>query len=194
MVPLLKNNFEVISPTHKEYDITKIIDKIDCNLIINSVAYTKVQEAEENKLECFDINVRGTLNLLTAYPNVPFVYISTEYAYKPVNFYSLTKNFAEELVKRHLNFLIIRTLFKPKPYPWDVAFINQFTEGGYITDVAPRINEVIMNWSRKGKTIILVGDGRGRKTMFDLAKETRPDVRPNLTTDIKGVMIPTDYK
>jgi len=178
-------------PSHKKLDITKPIKPGKYDLIIHCAAYTKVELAEEERLKCFDVNVRGTLNLLNAYPNTPLVYISSEYASNPVNFYALTKYLAEELISHHSNFLIIRTLFKPRPWKYPKAFIDQWTQGDYVDVIAPLIEKEIKNWDRKGKTTIYVGTER--KTIYELAKQTRPDVGKMSIYDIKSVMLPEDY-
>lgn len=186
---------EADRPSHQELDITWKIKPKKYDLIVLAAAYTDVLKAETDKRNCFFANVNGVLHILEAYPATPIVYISTEYAYDPVNFYSQTKKMAEDLVKFMApNYLIIRTLFKAKPYPWEFAFTDQYTEGGYVDEVAPLIDKAIQEWDGKGKRMMHIGDGKGRKTMFELAKQTRDDVKGNLTTDIKGVKIPTDYK
>lgn len=178
-------------PSHVELDITKPVKTGKYSLVIHSAAYTKVPKAETDRLECFDVNVRGTLNLLEAYPTTPFVYISSEYAHNPVNFYSITKSLAEQLVTTHPNYLIIRTLFKPYPWPYEKAFTDQFTQGDYVQLIAPLIEKEIKEWDRKSKMIYV---GTGRKTIFDLAQRSRPDIRPMLLKDITNVKLPQDYQ
>ena len=181
---------EADRPSHLELDITKPIKTGEYDLIVHAAAYTDVQGAETDKRECFNVNVAGTLNLLLAYPNTPVVYISTEYAHKPVNFYSWTKKAAEELIQQQRNYLIIRTLFKATPWPFDKAFTDQFTGGDYVDVIAPMIDEAIMKWNRKGRNMIFVETGR--KTIYELAKRTKPDVIGNSIKDMK-VPIPADY-
>lgn len=182
---------QAFRPTHEYLDITKTIElEKEVELIIHCAAYTNVQQAETNKKECFDVNVNGTMNLLLAYPDVPIVYISSEYAHNPVNFYSFTKNLGEQLCMNRGNCLIIRTLFKATPWPFEKAFKDQFTEGDYVDVIAPLIDKAIMNWGRKGKQIVYVGTGR--KTIYELAKRTKPDVIPNSIKDM-AVPIPADY-
>ncbi len=180
---------EADRPSHYELDITKPMWFKDYDLIVHCAAYTDVAGAETDKLECFNVNVLGTLNLLLTYPNTPFVYISSEYAKNPVNFYSLTKSMGEQLVTTHPNYLIIRTLFKPTPWPFEKAYIDQFTLGDYVDVIAEKIDKEITAWDRKSKMIYV---GTGRKSMFDLARETRPDVKPNSIQESK-VKIPSDY-
>lgn len=180
------------APPHGMFDITKMNDApAAVDMVVHAAGFTDVVGAETNKLACFDLNVRGTLNLLNAYPKTPFVFISSEYAHKPVNFYSLTKSLAEQLVMDHPNYLIIRTLFKPRPFPYPKAFIDQFTLGDYVDTIAERIMKEINAWDGKSKTVYV---GTGRKTIFDLAKQTRPDVEPISVHDIKGAKLPQDYK
>ena len=181
---------EADRPSHLELDITKPIKTGEYDLIVHAAAYTDVQGAETDKRECFNVNVAGTLNLLLAYPNTPVVYISTEYAHKPVNFYSWTKKAAEELIQQQRNYLIIRTLFKATPWPFDKAFTDQFTGGDYVDVIAPMIDEAIMKWNRKGRNMIFVETGR--KKIYELAKRTKPDVIGNSIKDMK-VPIPADY-
>ncbi len=89
-------------PSHRDLDITKKIKPKKYDLIIHSAAYTNVQGAETDQMQCFNVNVKGTLNLLNTYPNVPFVYISTE---------SFTDmDFSAFLIKMRLKGLDIRIL------------------------------------------------------------------------------------
>lgn len=178
-------------PTHAELDITKLIEPKEYDLIVHAAAYTDVEGAETARMKCYDVNVNGTFNLLEAYRDTPFVYISSEYANNPVNFYSLTKYLAERLVMTHDNYLIIRTLFKPKPWKYPKAFTDQYTQGDYIDVIAPMIEDEIRRWNGKGKRLLYVGTER--KTMYELASRTRV-VEPNSIKDIKGVELPADYR
>lgn len=192
----LQKHMKFYAPSHEEMDICHRVPQKFFDMVVHSAAYTDTTKAETDRRTCFTTNVFGTLNLLDAFPDTPFVFISSEYAHNPVNFYSLTKSLAEQLVTTHPNYLIIRTLFKPYPYPYKKAFKNQVTLGGYITDVAPLIVEEIQKWDGESK-LIYVGDGRGEKTLYELAKETKPDVEPNTTTEwskITGIKYPTNYK
>lgn len=193
----LKKYFpNIIAPSHSELDITKEIKnapKVD--LVIHAAAYTKVAEAErgQGKKDCFKVNVQGTENLVKAYEGTPFVFISSEYAIKPVNHYSGTKTIGELMVQLYAEaYLIIRTLFKPRPYPFDVAFSDQYTRGDYIDVIGELIAREIESWD--GKTSKYSHVGTKRKTMYQLAKQTNPNVQPNSVKDIKNVKIPTDYK
>lgn len=176
-------------PSHSDLNILYPFTVKSYDLIIHAAAYTDVEKAEIDMAECYAVNVRGTRNLLEAYPDTPFVYISSEYANNPINFYSKTKQIAEKEVKKHPQYLIIRTLFKPRPWKYPKAFIDQYTQGDYVDVIAPLIKKAIKEWDGENKTIYI---GTGRKTIFELAKQTR-DVEPISVDDIKGVRLPKDY-
>lgn len=185
----LQKLMDIKAPSHDEFDITGELPKIGCELVIHAAAYTNVTKAETERKECFNINVSGTLNLLENYKNTPFVYISSEYAKNPVNFYALTKSLAEQLVQTHPKHLIIRTLFKPRPWKYPNAFIDQYTCGDYVDVIAPLIADEIKKWDGNPKTIYV---GTGRKTIYDLARQTR-DVKPISIDEVKEVKLPKDY-
>jgi dTDP-4-dehydrorhamnose reductase len=197
----LQKYLECDAPTHKQVDITDSGIKGSkgiYDLIIHCAAYTDVVLAEKEPTKCLDINVFGTLNLLRAFPEVPFVYISSEYVKNPVNFYSKTKQLAEEIIELESmpyeggrSYLIIRTLFKPNPFPWDKAFIDQYTQGDYANIIAPLIVKEIKKWNKINSKIVYVGTGR--KTIYELAIRTKPGVKKVSVNDIKEVKLPKDY-
>lgn len=185
----IQKHIGVFAPSSKEFDILypKGIDR-EYDVVIHSAAYTDVTKAETDRKTCFDVNVNGTINMLKLFPEAYFVYISTEYCNNPVNFYSYTKLWGEDLVKKHKNHLIIRTLFKPNPFPYEYAFIDQYTQGDYVDVIAPMIVKEIILGSQGTITL-----GTGRKNMFELARRTRPDIKGIMVDDIKGVKLPKDY-
>ena len=181
----------------EDLDFTKPITlnrKYD--LVVHTGAYTNVKTAEfEGKDDCFMANVYGTFNLVQHFKDTPFIFVSTEYARNPIGVYALTKALGEEIVKPHPAHLIIRTLFKPTPFPFPKAYIDQYTQGDYVDVIAKILAERAMTWDRKTSGLEYLGTGR--KTMFELAKRTRPDVEPNSVDDyIKetGVIVPRDYE
>lgn len=184
---------EADRPSHQELDITLPINKKDYELIIHCAAYTNVAKAETDMAECFKVNVTGTRNLLEAYPNTPFIYISSEYAKTPVNFYSKTKLLAENSVKEHkAPWLIIRLLFKPDIWPYDNAFIDSYTGGDIVSIMAPLVDKAIIDWDRKESKLIHLQTGR--KTIWDIAAKSKPNIRKSLVKEITNVRIPIDYE
>lgn len=181
---------EIVAPTMEEMDITKpeTYLKNDFNMVIHCAAYIDLVKAEnEDKILCYMTNVLGTKWLAQFYKDSDkFVYISSEYASNPVNWYSWTKLWGEDVVRRFRNHLIIRTSFKYRPFKYDKACIDQWTCADYIDVIAPMI---VKKLGKSG----LVWVGTERKTTYELAKQTRPDVEPCLVDDIKTVNLPKDY-
>ena len=190
----LKKYIDCVAPSHTEMDITKVIRwNEEPALVIHAAAYTDLIKAETNKEECFKVNFFGTKNVVDRFYKTPIVYISTEYVYKPVNFYTWTKIEAEKYVRSHARrFLIIRTLFKPTPFPHPMAFSDQYTRGDYVDVMAPLITSAIVRWNMKRSEIENVGTER--KTIYDLALRTNPAVKPGSVKDIKEVRLPNDYE
>lgn len=180
-------------PSHKELDITGIIIPKNYDCIVLAAAYTRVAEAETDKWNCFNVNVNGVMNVLEAYPKTPLIYISSEYAKNPVNFYSLTKSLAEQLVTQHTApYLIIRLLFKPDVWPYDNAFIDSYTGGDIVSIMAPLMDKAIMEWNRKESKMIHLQTGR--KTIWDIAAKSKPNIRKSSVKEITNVRIPIDYE
>ena len=188
----LQKHFPFFAPPRQGMDILKPYAWPEADMIIHAAAWTDVEGAEVNRNQCFEANVKGTLNLLNHYKATPFVYISSEYAATPVNFYALTKSMAEQLVTYHeAPYLIIRTLFKERPWKYPYAFRDKFTLGDYLDVIAEKVYREINEWDYKSKMIYV---GTKRKTYYELALETNVKVLPNSIKDIKGVKIPPDYK
>lgn len=186
---VLKKHIKGQYPSKAEFDITKIKNIPDCDLVIHLAAYTNVDKAETERKKCFNINVLGTYELLNHYPTKPIVFISTEHV-NAEGVYFQSKLIGELLVKNLAkNYLIIRTLFKPNPWPWEYAFIDQMTQGDYIDVIAPLIVKVVEDWDGESKTIYV---GTERKSMFELAKKTKPNVKPNSVDDLP-LKRPKDY-
>lgn len=202
LIPLLKAQdgdgylfprIVVDAPSSRELDIRFPVKRGDYDLVIHAAAYTKVEMAEGYRNACFNTNVQGTYHLAKTYHDVPFVYISSEYAHEPVNYYSMTKYLSELVVNEETDkCLILRTLFKDNPFPYEKAFKDQFTQGDYVDVIAPLICESISNWLGKESEMQYIGTGR--KTMLELAQRTRPLIRTCSIDDVRGVKLPKDYE
>lgn len=178
-------------PTRQELNITKPIKKGKYSMVVHCAGYTNVARAESDQAApCYLINVIGTKNLVEAYMDIPFVFISSEYAVNPVNFYSVTKRLAEREVLKHPRHLIIRTLFKPKIWPYDDAYIDQMTMGDQVDIIAKLIKDKITSWDGVSNIIYV---GTGRKRIFDIAVKSKPNVKPCSIKKLIGLEIPADY-
>lgn len=167
-------------------------------LIVHCAAYTDVVGAETEKDLCYRTNVIGTRNLASL--GIPMLYISTEYVFdgekgnyaetdypNPQNFYALTKLLGE-YESRRTKSSVIRCLFKPRPFKHAQACGDQFTSGDYVDRIAKEIAQAIKIFDKLPATVHI---GTGRKSTYDLAKETR-EVEEIKVEDVKTVKLPRD--
>lgn len=185
---------DYIAPTHIKMDIENLesvrifVDKHNPDMIVHAAAYTDVAKPEkepEEMAKCYLTNVIGTRNIVKAAGKIPIVYISTEYVLEPVNFYALTKLQGEKEAERAKNYHIIRTTFKPRPFEHPGACTDMWTIGDYVDVIAQMIDKFIQN--PKGRIIYI---GTGKKTVYDLAKQSRPNVKA-ITRDQIEVRLPS---
>ncbi|WP_018663374.1 dTDP-4-dehydrorhamnose reductase [Heyndrickxia acidiproducens] len=124
-----KRGLDMIGIGQKELDITKekdvqtFIQELKPDAIVHCAAYTAVDQAEDQKEICWNVNVNGTKYLAEAAKevNAKFMFISTDYVYKgegttpfvetdpadPINYYGYTKYESEKVVQSLLNDLFI---------------------------------------------------------------------------------------
>lgn len=175
---------------------------IKYNLIIHCAAYTDVLKAEDQKDLCYKTNVIGTRNMASL--GIPIIYISTEYVFdgekgnyseedypNPQNFYSLTKLLGEYEARRSPRSVVIRCLFKPRPFEHDAGCTDQFTSGDYVDVIAKDIDLAVKKFKHLPRTLHI---GTGRKSTFELARQTR-DVKETTTDAIfrdRGLRLPKD--
>lgn len=124
----LSNNFEVISLSKKDLNITdkknvkSILSKYNPEIVINSAAYTNVDGCETNSKLAYDVNANA-INNFRDFFNGFFIQISTDYVFdgengpynessktNPLGIYGKSKFQGEEIVRDNFkNHLIIRT-------------------------------------------------------------------------------------
>ena len=120
-----QHNMDVVGTVRSVMDITnqkqvfEVINQIKPQVIIHCAAYTAVDKAEEDKLNCYKVNVDGTRNLTLVAKelNIELIYFSTDYVFdgaksepyevtdlpNPINYYGLTKYLGEEIIKSFLS-------------------------------------------------------------------------------------------
>lgn len=121
----LKRGFEMIGVGSKELDITnekavnQFVKELKPTAIIHCAAYTSVDKAEDDKENCWNVNVGGTKHLaaIAKEINAKFMYISTDYVFNgkgeasfietdapaPIGYYGLTKYEGEKMVQSLLS-------------------------------------------------------------------------------------------
>lgn len=197
LAPLL----DCIAPTHEQFDIMEPVIPPDVHMIVHAAAYTDVDGAQREPWKCSELNVEGTKNLIAL--GLPLVYISTEYVFdggrgnyaeddvpNPLNVYAASKFLGERAVLRSERTLVIRTLFKPRPFEHPKAVKDQIVSGDYVDVIAPLIAQAI-KFFEAGKVSGILHVGTGRKSIYDLAVQSRPDVEAITLADI-SVRLPRD--
>jgi len=203
---------ENISPTHKELDITKkeqvkkVFQQNKIDTVIHTAAITKIRKCEEDKQLTWNVNVKGTKNIIDeiihSELNTNFVYVSTACVFDghsemyteksipyPENFYSLTKLLGEFEANILPKAIIIRTNFVPKkPWPYEKAFTDRYGTYLFAEQVANGIKDVIKK--RLTGIVHIVGDKK--MSVFELAKMTTPQIKPMTINDYSGPPLTMD--
>lgn len=162
-----------------EDETYRFISQYDPDLVLHLAADTRITDL--NKQRSYDINVMGTRNVAKACPRM--VYLSTEYVFdgtkgdyteedypNPLQFYGLTKLLGEYECQWCPEYVILRTVFKPRPYKHDKVPFGMKTSGDYVDVIAPMIKKVILEFTRCPKILNI---GTGIKNLKDLALQTR---------------------
>ncbi|MEM3730860.1 MAG: dTDP-4-dehydrorhamnose reductase [Candidatus Bathyarchaeia archaeon] len=129
LMKTLEREHETIGLTHKEIEVTdfnscKIIWKYRPQVVINTAAFIKVDECEEDPLKTFAVNAIGAKNIavLSREVEATTIFISTDYVFNglkkepyteddipnPVNTYGISKLAGELFTKQNPKHYIIR--------------------------------------------------------------------------------------
>ena len=168
----LLTSVEFGSIQHCKYDV-----------ILNCIANTDTYSTD--KTSHWKTNYEGLSHLIKFCNDwkIKLVHISTDYVYSgsdteasentvPVhcnNWYGYTKLLGDGLVQlQSNNYLLCRCTHKPKPFPYDGAWIDQVGNFDYVPNIAKLIISMITN-NLSG----LYNVGTETKTIYELASETR---------------------
>lgn len=156
------------------------------SVIINLIANTDTYSTDINSM--FETNYRAVVNLVDYCneKNIKLVHFSTDYVYEnsrtnaretdktyPTTPYAMSKALADEYIMKHSNnYLILRGAQKEDPFPYESAFIDVYGNFDYPDVIA----EILIEMIQSGATG-LYNIGTPLKSMFDLAKITKPNVK-----------------
>lgn len=155
-----------------------------CGLIIHAAAFTSPPLIDKDPIQAIDVNIIGTSNVvkLCMEFDLRLIYICTDYVFKgdkgnykeddpvyPVNKYAWSKLGGECAVRMYGKSLIIRTTFAPNVFPFEKAFVDQWTSRESVSVIAKMIEKLI----DKDITGTIHVGGR-RKTVFEFAKGLDP--------------------
>jgi len=203
----VNNKFDIIAPSKKEMDITKIED-VDFGVgyykpdyFIHAGALTRpmvIHESEPDK--SIITNIIGTSNVvLTCMKyNVKLIYLSTDYVYpgiegnyneddylKPFTNYGWSKLGGECAVRLYDNHLILRMAMNKRPFPHPKALVDMKKSLMYIDEAS----EVVLKLLNEKGTINVGGKAQ---SVYDFVKETNSDVGEIYLDDIDDVNMATD--
>lgn len=201
----------IIAPPETAPDITRpetiyrALEQYQPKVLVHAAAYTDVAGAEKNKKLCWQVNVEGTRNLVRAIEGkgIFLIHISTDYVFDgmrgmyqeddpvgPVrNYYSLSKLVAEELARCAREYLVIRTSFRPRMWPYATAFTDVYTSQDYVDIIAPEIALAIQRYRDIPYQTLHIATAR--KSIYELAHRRKPEVTPASKKDAK-VEFPDD--
>ena len=183
-------------PTSDEFNVSDSIEmflyyrnkenegyKIDT--VVHMAALTSPPRVDLEPKEALNINIIGTANIvkLSFAHKCRLIYISTDYVFNgnsgeyleeepvcPVNLYAWSKLGGECAVRMYDNSVIIRTSFGPNEFPYEKAPIDQWTSREKVSDIALKIQKIIMS---DFTGVIHVGYP-GKRTVYDYAKTISP--------------------
>lgn len=197
-----QTGWHYVSRKEHGFDITKHIPSsvlAEYDTIVNCIANTDTYS--KDRQSHWDINYKAVSDLVL-YCNVmgqKLVHISTDYIYAnsephaneettvPVhanNWYSYTKLLGDAHVQlQSKNYLIVRCSHKPKPFPYDKVWIDQWGNFDYVDVIARLIEKLILSGANGVYNV-----GTELKNMYTLAKQTatvgRMDIPEHVPNDI----------
>ncbi|MBK9439997.1 MAG: sugar nucleotide-binding protein [Comamonadaceae bacterium] len=186
--PLLADAYLVGS---SEFDLmnsdlmNRYLDGKEIKTILHAGAFTSPPKINADPKLAIDVNIIGTCNLvkICMERNIKLIYICTDYVFKgdqgmykeddpvlPANKYAWSKLGGECAVRMYDNSLIVRTSFGEMTFPYEKAFIDQWTSRLRVDEMARRLVKLI-NSDLTGT--IHIGDKR--QTVMEYACGVSPE-------------------
>ena len=189
---ILKLDFSIIAPSHKEMDITDekqvlaVLDTEKPDIVLHLAAETKPLEHEKTPEPGLTINIIGTANVALACHKlgIRMVYTSTDYLYVgkgphkeeepvfPPYRFSWSKLGGEAAVSLLKDYLILRLSFGPVPFPHERVYKDQWNSKLYIDEIAP-----LVLTAAQSSAVGIMNIGGPRTSLEDYARRTKPDIK-----------------
>jgi dTDP-4-dehydrorhamnose reductase len=165
-------NFEEWKDRLKDYDV-----------VVNCIANTDTYSTNEIAHRRINYDFVVDLSDYCSGKGIKLVHISTDYVYadsvsnasemdipRPAdNWYSYTKLLADEYIQSFCkSYLICRLSHKPRPFPFDSAWVDVKTSADYVDVIADLVIKVIQ---LKAEGVYNIGTEP--KTIFELASKSR---------------------
>ena len=170
-----ENDFNVMD----YYQMEEFLEGKSIDVLFHGGAFTSPPKVDQDPVKAVEVNIIGTANMvkLASQINAFLIYVCTDYVFKgdtgnyseddpvfPVNKYAWSKLGGECSVRLYDKSLIIRTTFGPDVFPYEKAFVDQWTSRESVTKISGMIADLI----RTGYTGV-VHVGGNRKTVYDYA-------------------------
>jgi len=181
---------EIRYPASRDFDVTnyeqmrRYAGPRGCELVIHAAAFTSPPLVEKDPLKALEVNIVGTANVvrLCMQFDARLIYISTDYVFRgdkgnyteddavhPVNKYAWSKLGGECAARMYEKSLIVRTSFGPNVFPYEKAFVDQWTSRESVAVIAGKISR-LLDTDLTG----LIHVGGARKTVFEYARALDP--------------------
>ncbi len=189
--PSWKINIENMRDSDHEsrtYVLDEEIDKLKIDLVVNCAALTNVSEIEKDSRTAINVNTIGACNVLIACitRKIKLVHISTDHVFdgklgqyktddaiNPLTKYAKTKAAAELCVRTYENSLVIRTSFFGHKFPFEKAFVDQFSSKDYVDIIAPKVYDAML-----GDKTGIIHVASKRRSLYEIAKERNAAIVP----------------
>lgn len=195
----------ILNPGKDELDVTSFMSIIsylgrhkEVDIVIHCAAIIGYDKCENEKDLTYRTNYEGTANLSRICNDIPkpMIYISTDYVFdgetgnyketdytNPMTYYAKTKLMGEVATLARGN-RVIRTSFCKKIWPYDNAYVDKnssFDSVDIIADLILKVTSRIWSWTQ------VIHVGTEKKSFYDMAKKTKPDV---IGTSAVGLRVP----
>lgn len=152
------------------------------SITVHLAAYTATKNAETEREKCYQTNVVGTRNIALAADKL--LYVSSDHVFSgvtgnysendepcPWNHYGWTKLAGEHEACRARECKIVRCSFRPRPYPYRVAYGNVYTTAMWVDDMARKLLWCLEYYDSLPPVLHMGGI---RQTYYEFAVENGP--------------------
>ena len=186
-----QTNWDYLSRKKDNFDFydakTYINEILEYDVILNCVGSRDTYSKDKEKIKKINFDAVVDLADICQKEKKKLVQISTDYVYEnsepnasetdlPLisnNWYSYYKLLADEyIILKNEDYLICRCSFKPKPFPYEFAWVDQTGNFDYV-DVISELIIKLINKNANG----LYNVGTSKKTIYELAIITNENVK-----------------
>ncbi len=181
---------EASYPSSAEFDVTNYaqmdayVRGAGFTMLVHAAAFTSPPKVDKDPARAIEVNIIGTANVakLCLAHGLKLVYISTDYVFAgdqgnyaeedpvhPVNKYAWSKLGGECAVRLVDQSLIVRTTFGPNVFPYEKAFVDQWTSRESVSQIAAKLVRLLEH-----DVTGVIHLGGPRRTVYDYACSLDP--------------------